>query len=117
MPASETGYFVAVAANGHGAPASPARARMVAKEKGAIRIGADTQARSRSLHNDLRGGTRNGRQQPIQAAFASLEFHFPGVARKHQFVVSFRNAQNLVDRFNPFPRYALVPHHSSENFS
>jgi hypothetical protein len=92
-------------------------ARIVAEEKPASGIRAHSQSRFRPFHDDFRRGTRDGRQQPVQPPLARLKFHVPRISIEDQFVVSFRNAQNLVDRFGPFPRKVLFFHHGPEDLS
>src|ERR1700730_4936775 len=93
-----------VAADSHRAPTSPARARFVAKEKTACRIGANAQSGLRAFHDNLRRGSRDSCQQPIETTFTGHEFHFPRGSIRYQFVVAFRNTQNLVDGLNPLAR-------------
>ena len=86
------------------------RARLIAEEKTATGIGADAQPGLRAFNNNLRRGTCDRRQKPVQAPFPGLEFHFPGVSLEDQFVVPFRDAQDLVDRVAPFARNPFFFH-------
>src|SRR5258707_1007702 len=70
-----------------------------------------------SLHfgfTRIRRLRRDWGQKPVQTSFAGLEFHFPQVSSEDQFVVPFRDAQNLVDRFGPFARNALFSHRGAK---
>src|SRR2546423_14642384 len=114
MAARETGHLVPISANGHGTPTPPPRPRVVAEEKAAPGIGAGTHSSLCAFHNDFRGGTRDGREQPIETAFTSHEFHLPGRSVSDQFIVPFGNAQDLVNGFGPLAKDRVLSDHGAK---
>jgi len=117
VAAGKASYFVAIAADGHGAPPPATRARFVAKEKTASGVSADAQASLRAFDKDFRRGTRDGRQEPVQSALARLEFHFPSVFFEDYFVVTLGDAQNLVDGLGTFARNRLLSDNGPKCFA
>lgn len=78
------------------------RARGVVEEKPACWVCANPQRRGWTLRYDLRGGTRNGRKQPLQPFFTSNEFQLPRRVIANEFIMAFGDAQRLVDRSDKF---------------
>lgn len=101
MAAEERGDLVAIAANGHGAPAAAMRARVVIEEEAARGIGANADRCIGAFDDQFSGGTRNGGEQPLEAAFASDEFQAPTFSAEHEFVVAFGEAKQIVDGLDP----------------
>ena len=117
MLAGKGGYFAAIAANGHRTPAACARARIVVEEKTTLWIGANPEARAGALSDDLRSGSGDGGEQPVQAAFSRDEFYFVAAIFSDQFVVAFGDAQDGVYRLNPFPGQLLFSEHGREQLA
>lgn len=115
MLASEGGNFAAVAARGHGTPTAAMRARSVVEKKAASRVGAEANRGLGAFDDDLCGGTRDGGEQPVQAVIASDILDAPGLRLLQQFVVAFGDAEDGIDRFNPFPGDALFSDHGREH--
>lgn len=117
MFAREGGNLVAVSANGHGTPAAAVGAGIVIKEEAAARIGAEPQPCPRSLGDQFRRGTGNRRQQPIETTLARYEFDSPDAIVAEQFVVSFGDAQDVVDGFDPFSGNLLFAMYGCEDLT
>lgn len=107
MSSRKCGDFVTIAAQRHGAPAAAARARIVIEEEGASRISTKPDARSFAFREEFRSGPSNSREKPIEAVFTSQEFDSPRASSFDEFVVTFRNSQDFVDRRYPFAGNAL----------
>lgn len=117
MLAGESGYFAAIAANRHGTPAAAARAGIVVEEETTLRIGAEPEARVSSLGNNLGAGAGDSGEQPVQTAFSRDELDFPGAVLAHQLIVPLGNAQDFVDRLDPFPGHSLLSQHGRERLA
>src|SRR5271169_1380137 len=117
MLAGESGYFVAVATQGHRAPAAAPCARIVVEEKATMRIGANTKTRAGALGDNLRAGTGHCGEQPVQASLARDEFDFPEAVLANQFIMPFGDAQDFVYRLDPFPGNALLAQHGREDLA
>ena len=92
---------MAIAANGHGAPAAAVRARVVIKEEAARRIGAPTDRSVGAFDDQFGGGTRDGGEEPFEAAFAGNEFQAPAFDAGNKLVVAFGETKQIVDGFDP----------------
>jgi hypothetical protein len=90
-----------VPAHRHRTPSPPPRPRIIIKKQPAPRIRAPLHGRMLPFHYQLRRRSRNRRQQPFQPALSPNKLHPPTPFSRHQFIVSFRNPQNLVDRCHP----------------
>ena len=115
MLARESRDFAAIAAKGHGAPAPLAGSRVVGEEKAAIGIGAKAKPGTVPLGHDFSRGAGYRGEQPVEAAFASDKLNFPSAIQAHQFVVTFRNAKNFVDRLDPIGSNLLFAEHGNED--
>ena len=78
------------------------RARGIIEKEATGRIGANAKGRAGAFGDQLSGGTCDGRQEPIQTAFAGDKFQAPCAVLLQEFVVPFGDAQDFVDWFNPF---------------
>jgi len=114
LAAGKGGDFAPVATNRHGAPAAPARAGSIVEKKAASRIGAQAQPGVRALGNRFGRGTGHGGKQPLKAALSGNEFDFPIAVAGDKFVVPFGDAQDVVDRLDPFARYPFPVEESFE---
>jgi len=112
--AGERGYFAAVATKGHGAPAAAARARIIVEKKPALRIGTQPEARAGSFGDNLGAGAGDSGEQPVQAPFTRDELDFPGAILADELIVSFCDAENFVDRLDPFASHSLLSEHGGE---
>jgi len=108
------GDFAPVAAHGHGAPPASARAGSIVEKQAASRIGAQAEPRTRALGNHFGRGTGHGGEQPLKATLPGDEFDFPITVARDKFVVPFRDAQDFVDRRDPFAHYAMPVEESFE---
>jgi hypothetical protein len=115
--AGESGYFVAVAADGHRTPAAAVRARIVVKEKTTMWIRTKPKARLCSFGDKLGARSGYGGEQPVKASFACNEFDFPEVVPTNQLIVPFGDAQDFVDRRDPFPGHPLLSEHGREHLA
>src|SRR5229473_3716595 len=115
--AGKGGYFAAVAASGHRAPAASARSRIVVKDQAAMGIGANAKARAGPLCDNFGAGPGHGGKQPVKAALPRDEFYFPGAVLTYEFVVAFRDAQDFVYRLEPFPGNPVSFEHGGENLA
>jgi hypothetical protein len=111
----ERGDFVAIAANGHGTPAAAMGARVVIEEEAASRIGATAHRRVGAFDEEFGCGTRNGSEEPFEAAFAGDELQTPAFGVGNEFVMAFREAQQVVDGLNPDFREGLLLDERSED--
>lgn len=103
MTTGKGGDFAPVAADGHRAPAAPVRRRGIVEEKAAPRVGAQTQPRLRSFGNRFGRRTRHRGEQPLESTLPGHEFDFPLSLARQKFFMPFGDAQDFVDRLDPFP--------------
>jgi hypothetical protein len=103
----ERGDFVAIAADGHGAPAAPVRARVVIEKEPARRVRATAHRCIRAFDEEFGGGPRNGGEKPFEAAFAGHEFQAPAFGMENKFVVAFGETQQIIDGLDPDFRKGL----------
>lgn len=82
-----------------------------------MRIGTEPEARPRTLGDKLRGRTRHGSEQPIEAAFPRDEFDSPRAILGNQFVVSFGDTKNFVEGLDPFSGNPLFSMHGGEHLT
>lgn len=115
MAAEESSNFMAIAADGHGTPTAAARAGIVVEEETAGGIGTPTDGSARAFHKKLRGGTRDGREEPFQATFAGDIVQGPGAVVRDELVMAFCDAQDFVDRFDPGSRKRFLLYAGSED--
>jgi len=101
VAAEEGGNFVTIAADGHGAPAASMCAGIIVEEKAAGGVGAAANRGARTFDEEFGGGAGDGGEEPIQAAFAGHELECPGTVAGDEFIVTFGNAENFVDRLGP----------------
>jgi len=97
----ERGDLVAIAADGHGAPAAVVGARVVVEEKATRGIGATADRRAGAFDDQFGGGTCDGGEEPLEAAFAGDEFQAPAFGTGSEFVVAFGEAKQIVNWFDP----------------
>src|SRR5208282_4499587 len=98
---------MAIAAKRHGAPAPPPRPRVIVEKEPARRVRANTKARARAFRNEFRGRAGDGGEEPVQTTFASDKFQTPFAVLQQEFVVTFGDAQDIVDRLDPVARHHL----------
>lgn len=110
VAAEEGSDFVAIAANGHGAPAAVVCARVVVEEKATRGIGATADRRVGALDEELGGGTRNGGEEPLETTLAGDEFQPPAFGVGNEFVVPFREAKQIIDGLDPAFGEGLLLH-------
>jgi hypothetical protein len=90
-----------VPAHRHRTPSPPSRPRIIIKKQPASRIRAPLHRRILSLDNQFRRRSRNRRQQPLEPALSPDKLQPPPAFLGRQFIVPFRNPQNLIDRRHP----------------
>jgi len=115
VAAQEGSYLAAVAAHGHGTPAAPMRTRVIVKKEATGGIGAAADGNIGAFDEQLRRGTGNRGEEPVQAVFASQEFQAPGIGVQHQFVVAFGNSEKIIDRLDPDFGEGFVVHHGGKD--
>jgi hypothetical protein len=108
---------VTIAATGHRTPTPAAGARGIIEQEAAGWVGADAKTGARALRNDLRGGPGDGRQEPVQTAFTGYESEAPLAILFQEFVVTFGDAQDFVDRFDPFANQRFFLEQDAETFT
>jgi hypothetical protein len=113
--AEERGDLVAIAANGHGAPAAAVRARVVIEEQAARGISANADRGVGAFDEELGGRTRDGGEEPLEAAFAGDEFQAPAFGAGNEFVVAFGEAKQIVDGLDPAFGERLFLHEGRED--
>ena len=89
MAPRKSGYLVAIAAAGHGAPAPPAGAGVVIEEETAGRIGAEAKAGALAFGDQLRAGACDGGEEPVETSFAGDKLEAPFPCLLDEFVVAF----------------------------
>jgi len=114
MFACEGGNFAAIAASGHGAPPAATRARGVVEEEAASRVGAEANGGSRSFDDNLRGGTGDGGEQPVETVFAGDVLDAPGLILLQEFVVALGDAEEGIHRFDPLAGDSFLSDHGRE---
>src|SRR5208282_3149349 len=114
VTAQKGGYFMAIAAASHGAPAAAVRAGIVVEEEAADGVGTATDGRKRAFDEKFCGGASKGSEEPVQAALTSDELQRPGSFAGHQFVVTFGDSQDLINRFSPGSRERLLVDDAAE---
>ena len=115
MAEEERGDLVAIAANGHGAPAAAVGARVVIEEKATRGIGANANRCVEAFDDQFGGGTRNGGEEPLETSFPSDEFQPPAFGTGNEFVVTFGEAKQIVDGLDPAFGEGLLLHEGSED--
>ena len=106
---------MAIAANGHGAPAAAVGARAVIEEKAARRIGANADRCVGAFDDQFGCGTCDGGQKPFEATFPGNEFQSPAFGAGNEFVVAFGEAKQIVDGLDPAFGEGLLLHEGSED--
>ena len=106
---------MAIAANGHGAPAAAVGARVVIEEKATRGIGANANGCVGAFDDQFGGGTRNGGEEPLEASFPRDEFQPPAFGTGNEFVVTFGEAKQIVDGLDPAFGEGLLLHEGSED--
>jgi len=101
MAAEESGDFVAIAADGHGAPAAAVRTGVIVEEKAARRVGAAANRSARTFDEEFGGGAGEGGEEPVQTAFAGDELERPLAVVGDELIVTFGDAEDFVDGFGP----------------
>src|SRR5208283_2322519 len=81
----ERGDLVAIAANGHGAPAAAVGTRVIVEEEAARGIGANADRCVGAFDDQFGGRTRNGGEEPLEAAFPGDEFQTPAFGAGNKF--------------------------------
>jgi hypothetical protein len=112
--ARERGNLAAIAARGHGAPPAAMRARCVVEKKAAPRVGAQANGGSRSFDDNIRGGTDDGGEQPVETVFAGDVLDAPELILLQQLIVAFCYAEEGVHRFDPLTGDSFLPDHGRE---
>lgn len=106
---------MAIATDGHGAPAATMRAGIIVKEKLAGRVGAAPDGCGASFDDQFGGGARNRGEEPFEAALAGDVLQAPRILLEHELVVALGDAQDVVDRFNPSTGYTLPRYDRGED--
>jgi len=101
---------VAIAANGHGAPAAAVGARVVIEEKATRGIGANANGCVGAFDDQFGGGTRNGGEEPLEASFPRDEFQPPAFGAGNKLVVALGEAKQIVDGLGPTFGEGLLLH-------
>jgi hypothetical protein len=101
VAAEEGGDFVAIAADGHGAPAAAMRAGIIVKEEAARRVGTAADGSTRALDEELGGGAGEGGKEPVKATFTSDELERPDTVMGDELIVTFGDAEDLIDGLDP----------------
>jgi hypothetical protein len=111
----ERGDLVAIAADGHRAPAAAMRAGIIVEEKAAGRVGTATNGRARTFDEEFGSGASWGGEEPVEATFAGDKLEGPGTVTGYEFVVALGDAQDFVYRFDPGSRERLLVNNRGEN--
>jgi hypothetical protein len=106
---------VAIAANGHGAPAAAVGTRVIVEEEAARGIGANADRCVGAFDDQFGGGTRNGGEEPLEAAFPGNEFQMPAFGAGNKFIVAFGEAKQIVDGLDPAFGEGLFLHQGSKD--
>jgi len=106
---------VAIAANGHGAPAAAVGTRVIVEKEAARGIGANTDRGVGAFDDEFGGGTRNGGEEPLEAAFPGDESQTPAFGARNKFIVAFGEAKQIVDGLDPAFGERLFLHQGSKD--
>jgi hypothetical protein len=115
VPSEEDRHFVPIAADRHGTPAAAMGARIIVKEEPAGRIRATANGCLGAFDEKLCGRASYGGQQPIESAFASNKLQGPGTFLRDQFIMSFSDPQDFIDRLDPGRWDRPLLHNRREN--
>ena len=77
------------------------RAGIIVEKEAAGGVGTAADGSARAFDEELGGGASEGGQEPVQTAFAGDELERPGPLLEYEFIVTFGNAEDLVDWLNP----------------
>jgi len=92
--------LVAVAATCHRAPPAAVRAGGIVEKQPTLRVGTCAEAGVAALGDDVCAGSRNRSKKPVEAAVPRNKLDLPLRLLLNKLVVTFRNAQDLVDGFD-----------------
>jgi len=106
---------VAIATDGHGAPAATVGAGIVVEEKAARGIGAPANGGLGAFDEELGGGASQGRKQPIESTFAGYELQRPRTFLRNEFIMSLGDTEDFVDGLDPGRRDWFFVDDRSEN--
>lgn len=115
VAAEEGSNLVAIAADGHQAPAAAMRAGIIVEEEAAGRVSAAANGRARAFDEEFGSGAGEGGEEPVQAAFAGNELERPGTIARDELVVTFGDAEDFVDGFGPGSREGFAVDKGSED--
>ena len=115
MAPEERSDLVAIAADGHGAPAAAVGARIVVEKEPARGIGADADRCVGPFDDQLGSGPRDGGEKPFEAAFAGDEFQAPAFGAGDEFVVALGETKQIVDGLDPAFGERLFRHQARED--
>ncbi len=101
VTAEESSDFVAIAADGHGAPAAAMRAGIIVEEETAGGVGTAADGSARAFDDEVGGGASESGQEPVKAAFAGDELERPDSLLEDELIVAFGDAEDFVDGLNP----------------
>jgi hypothetical protein len=101
LTAEEGSDFVAIAADGHGAPTAAMGAGIIVKKQSARRIGTAADGRARAFDEKFGGGASQGRKEPVEATLARDKFERPDPFLRDKLIVALGDAQDLVDGLGP----------------
>ena len=107
MAAEERRDLVAIAAHGHGTPATAMRARVVVEEHAAGGIGAAPDGSARALDEKFGCRASDSRKEPLESALAGDEVKGPRGVAVSEFVVALGDAKDFVDGLDPGGRKGL----------
>ncbi len=82
-------------------------ARIVIEEEAASGIGTTAHWGGGAFDKKFGGGARDGGKKPFEATFAGDEFQTPAFSTGNEFVVTFSEAEEIVDGLNPHFRKGL----------
>jgi hypothetical protein len=115
MAPQERGDFMAIATDRHAAPPTPMGARVIVEEQTAGRVSTAADGSAGAFDEKLRGRTSEGCQEPVEAALAGDKLKRPRALVRNEFVMTFGDAKDLVDRLDPGGRERFFVDDRSKN--
>ena len=106
---------MAIAADGHGAPAAAMRAGIIVEEEATGGVGTAADGCAWAFDEEFGSGASDGRQEPVQSTFTGDELERPIPFMEDQFIMAFGDAEDLVDWLDPGGREGLVIDDAAED--
>jgi len=91
------------------------RAGIIIEKEAAGGVGTTADGSARAFDEELGSGASEGGKEPVQATFAGDELERPDPFVGDELIVTFRDAEDFVDRLSPGSGEGLIVHEGSED--